>query len=53
LLKTYGVTLPMGTLWGILRNKTYTQIDLYLASEDTKALYWVAREGIPCLIFTP
>jgi hypothetical protein len=52
-LKTYGVTLPMRTLWGILRNKTYTQIDLYLTSEDAKALYWVAREGIPCLIFSP
>ncbi len=52
-LKTYGVTLPMGTLWGIVRNRTYTQIDLYLTSEDAKALYWVARKGTPCLIFNP
>ncbi len=52
-LKTYGITLPMGTLLGVLKNKTYTEVTLYLAQEDAKALYWVGREGTPCLIFSP
>lgn len=52
-LKTYGVTLPVGTLSGVFKNERYTEINLYLTPEDAKALFWVAREGIPCLIFTP
>lgn len=52
-LKTYGITLPMGTLWGALKNRTYTEVNLYLAPEDSKTLFWIVREGIPCLIFSP
>lgn len=52
-LKTYGVTLPMGTLLGVLKNETYTEVNLYLALEDAKTLFWVVREGLPCLIFSP
>ncbi|MGQ9509953.1 MAG: hypothetical protein ACUVTN_11270 [Thermodesulfobacteriota bacterium] len=52
-LKTYGIIVPMGTLWKALHKKKFTEIDLYLSPKDAKALFWILTEGMPCLIDSP
>lgn len=50
-LKSYGVTMPLGTLWNALGKKTFTELNIYLSPEDARALYWAMPEGSPCVIY--
>jgi len=50
-LKSYGITMPVGTLWNALQQKTYTELSLYLSAEDARLLYWGMPEGSRGIIY--
>lgn len=52
-LKSYGFTRPIGGLINTLRQKPFTEIDIYLSPEDAKSLYWSLLEGTQCIIYCP
>lgn len=49
-LKSYGWTVPAGTIRKVLQQKTYTELSIYLSPEDARSLYWGMPEGSQGLI---
>lgn len=49
-LKSF-ISRPMITIWNTLRQKTFTEIDIYLSEKDSKFLFWALPEGLQCIIY--
>ena len=47
------ITRPMITLWNTLRQKTFTEIDIYLSEKESKFVFWALSEGLQCIIYNP
>jgi hypothetical protein len=48
------LTRPLISGWHLLRRKPYTEVQLILAEQDARRIYWSFTEGTHCfIIWTP